>query len=89
MTKRTYHINIFEDAMEKIYWAKTKALTEQKNGLSKAHVKSHSDTIMWMYEKIQELSKALKGKIAAEQCDKEKEKKEDGNKNEDEDKQSP
>lgn len=66
MAKKFVHIHVDEDALEKIYWAKTKAMAEEKKGLRNGRVKSHSDAIVWMYEKIQELSKVLKEKIAEE-----------------------
>lgn len=77
MKEKPYHLKITDEAMQKLMWAKSKALHEYKKGLLKDTTKSHSDEIIWMYNKIQELSKVLKTKIDKDNADNTKKKQED------------
>jgi len=78
-----YQTKISDEAMQKLIWAKSKALHEYKKGMLEQPTKSHSEEIIWMYNKIQELSKVLKTKIDKDNAinTKTKKKKEEDKKN--------
>ena len=61
--KKLYHVSADEDGMQALLWAKAKGINEYKKGLLDEPIKTHSDSMVWMYKKIQELSKVLKTKL--------------------------
>lgn len=67
MGKNNHHIKISEEAVDVLVWARGKARIEFKKGLSKEVPKAYGDDIIWMYQKIQELSKILKTKLESEE----------------------
>ncbi len=84
-SKKLFHVSADEDGMQKLLWAKAKAIDEYKRGLLSERVKSHSDSIVWMFNKIQQLSKVLKGRLDDTDDDTNSQKDEDDKEEDDDD----
>jgi len=65
-THQLHHIKATTESLNHLNWARKKAIEEYQRGIMKKKIKSHSEEIIWMYEKIQQLSKALKNKLEME-----------------------
>jgi hypothetical protein len=64
--KAFHTIKLTLDAYDKLIWAKRNAMSEQKKLHNKEIIVNLSESIVWMYDKIQELSKVLKDKLEEE-----------------------